>query len=277
MEIRFYDVGRGRLPRVLRLMLEKTLSRGVHSVVRFQRSSRAAELDAYLWNEPMDGFLPHALADDRLYSSEGSSVLLAEQPIILTTSKEVINGARALFHWQEGNEEGSEEGNEDGSADGIGGLAADFPIGADNNFDLCCFLFSSGDGGERVALELWERAMLSARTSARTSGSEGGADISVNFWVDSGGSWVKREFTSEANKANETNETKETSEANKTSEIGDKQGNVEGNAQEQALAAKDSPASDQTESSPTTANPTGTDSSEVADAGTFSRRQESLL
>lgn len=264
MEIRFYDVGRGRLPRVLRLMLEKTLSRGVRSVVRFQGSFRAAELDAYLWNEPMDGFLPHALADDRLYSSEGSSVLLGDQPIILTTSKEVINGARALFHWQEGSAEGSEVGNEEatrlGSSGGVGGLAADFPIGADDNFDLCCFLFSSGDGGERVALELWERAMLSARKSA----SEGGGDISVNFWVDSDGSWVKREFTSEAK---ETSEANETSESNKINEIGDKQGNVEGNAQEQALAAKASPAS----------SPTGTDSSEVADAGTFSRKQESLL
>ena len=161
-------------------MLEKTLSRGERAVVRFQHQFRAAELDAYLWNEPLDGFLPHALADERLYASAESSGLQAEQPIILTTGVEVINAARSLFHWQEG---------------GDGELASKFPIRAEGIFDLCCFLFSSGDGSEAVAQELWERAIAfsSEALSASATAESGMADISVNFWVDSGGAWIKRE------------------------------------------------------------------------------------
>ena len=244
MELRFYDVGRGRLARVLHKMLEKTLSRGERAVVRFQSQSRAAELDAYLWNEPLDGFLPHALADERLYASAESSSLQAEQPIILTTGVEVINEARALFHWQEG---GDVE------------LASKFPIRAEGIFDLCCFLFSSGDGSEAVAQELWERAItlsagaLSSDASPASDTESGMGDISVNFWVDSGGAWIKRD----------------------AKHGGVKDETVEKKVEEKVKDSLDSVSPDSVSDAPN--NASNNADSPAATAASLSRKQESLL
>lgn len=158
MEYRFYEVGRGSTARVLRVMLEKTLARGERAVVRLQSDFRVNELDCYLWNEPADGFLPHARY------GVSSSEFMDEQPIVLTTSDELVNGARVLFHWQEG-----------------GVSLVDFPLAEESSdFSMCCFLYELGDEDASVLA----RTLLAKLANALDNSS-------VGFWRQGVDGWVK--------------------------------------------------------------------------------------
>ena len=173
-EFRFYGVARGRTSRVLRAMLEKTLSRGDRAVVRVSSVRREEELDIFLWMDPASGFLPHGRWEEGRRRGGGED-FTAQHPVLLTTGTrglgtdgekgEAINGANVLFHWQEG--EDAEEGIN---------LARDGGI-----FGLCCFLYEEGDGGAGgIAEKLWGELC-------------GMEDVKAGFWYEEGGGWRRRE------------------------------------------------------------------------------------
>lgn len=101
-EIWFYHLERSTLDQVLPGLLEKTLQRGWHAVVRGAASHRLDEIDEQLWTYRPDSFLPHGLA---------SEAHAARQPILLSESGENLNAAQALFIVDE-SELGATEGYE---------------------------------------------------------------------------------------------------------------------------------------------------------------------
>lgn len=87
-EIRFYHLTGMRLEQALPALLRRCLARHWRAVVMAASPERVAALDAHLWQEEADGFLPHGTADD------GHA---ADQPVWLTTMAENPNGAHVLF------------------------------------------------------------------------------------------------------------------------------------------------------------------------------------
>ncbi|HEY5289669.1 MAG TPA: DNA polymerase III subunit chi [Caulobacteraceae bacterium] len=87
-EVWFYHLERAKLEQVLPELLEKTLARGWRALVRTPATERVDQLDAWLWSYRDDSFLAHGLA---------SEPLADRQPILLTESAEIPNGAKALF------------------------------------------------------------------------------------------------------------------------------------------------------------------------------------
>ncbi len=60
-EVRFYHLTRIPLERALPTMLQRTLDRGQHAVVRSSHADRLRFLDAQLWTADDAGFLPHGI------------------------------------------------------------------------------------------------------------------------------------------------------------------------------------------------------------------------
>ena len=181
-EFRFYCVSRGRTSRVLRVMLEKTLERGERSVVRLSSVRREEELDIFLWMDPAAGFLPHGRVGKLRGSEEDFT---EEQPILLTTkTEEIKNGARVLFHWQEGNEGGDTD------------MDMGIDIGGDGErFDLCCFLYEDGDVDAGVIAEgLWGRLGVMGGNENKNK---------IGFWYQEGGGWRRRGEEQEKDKDKE--------------------------------------------------------------------------
>lgn len=87
-EIRFYHLTRLGLDEALPGLLRKCLERDWRAVVMAGSPERVAALDARLWQDDPDGFLPHGTADD------GHA---ADQPVWLTARAENPNGAHVLF------------------------------------------------------------------------------------------------------------------------------------------------------------------------------------
>lgn len=115
----FYHLTRSPLDAALRLLLERSLSRGWRVAVRGSTPARIDWLDEKLWLTPEDGFLPHGRAGgDR----DG------EQPVILTTDTGLPNGAACLIAI-EGAEIAAEE---------VAGL------------ERACILFDGGDTAARA-------------------------------------------------------------------------------------------------------------------------------
>lgn len=84
----FYHLTRSPLDVALRLLLERSLSRGWRVAVRGVGAARLDWLDEKLWLHPEDGFLPHGRAGgDRD----------AEQPVLLTTEAGLPNRAACLI------------------------------------------------------------------------------------------------------------------------------------------------------------------------------------
>lgn len=69
-------------------LLEKTLQRKWRALVRGTEAGRLEALDAWLWTNRDDGFLPHGLATEPFAD---------HQPVLLTTGSENPNGAQVLF------------------------------------------------------------------------------------------------------------------------------------------------------------------------------------
>lgn len=85
-EVLFYHLERASLETVLPGLLEKTLERGWKAVVRAGSRERVEALDGHLWTWRDDSFLPHAAGGDG-----------ARQPVWLTETEDVPNGADVLF------------------------------------------------------------------------------------------------------------------------------------------------------------------------------------
>ncbi|MBF9030072.1 DNA polymerase III subunit chi [Rhodobacterales bacterium HKCCE3408] len=86
-EVYFYHLTRTPLEDTLRTLLEKSLSAGWRVAVRGRHAQVMERLDAQLWLRPEASFLPHGL-------SGGPHD--ADQPVLLTTDREMPNGATAL-------------------------------------------------------------------------------------------------------------------------------------------------------------------------------------
>ena len=87
-EILFYHLQRQPLERVLPTLLEKSLERGWRVVVQASSDERVEALDAHLWTYRDDGFLPHGT---------GKEAEAAEQPVLITSGDDNVNGAQVRF------------------------------------------------------------------------------------------------------------------------------------------------------------------------------------
>ncbi len=87
-EVLFYHLERTPLERVLPGLLEKTLERGWRAVVQAGSQERLEALDTALWTYRDSSFLPHGSVGDGHPE---------EQPILLTTGPETLNGATIRF------------------------------------------------------------------------------------------------------------------------------------------------------------------------------------
>ncbi len=101
-EVWFYHLERTGLDQALPELLEKTLQRGWRAIVRSPAPERLEHLDGWLWSYRDESFLPHGL---------GAEPNPERQPVLLTTTDDNPNGARALFLI-----DGAEPGDLDGYA-----------------------------------------------------------------------------------------------------------------------------------------------------------------
>ena len=84
----FYHLTRRPLEATLPGLLNKALQSGWRVVVRGSDPARLDWLDQRLWLEPQEGFLPHGLAGGPHDS---------DQPVLLTDSTRILNGAACLM------------------------------------------------------------------------------------------------------------------------------------------------------------------------------------
>jgi DNA polymerase-3 subunit chi len=85
----FYHLTRSSSDAMVQTLVPKALAQGWHVVIRSPLAERLGQLDDLLWQQPEDGFLPHAIA-----CGEASD---AKQPVLLTTGQSMPNGARYLI------------------------------------------------------------------------------------------------------------------------------------------------------------------------------------
>jgi DNA polymerase-3 subunit chi len=147
-EVRFYHLTELPLERALPPMLERTLQRGQRAVVRGTDPGRLQLLDRHLWTYSDESFLPHGLDGD-----PGPG----HQPVWLTGSAEVPNGARALF-----------------LVDGATALPEEMA-----GMEVTAILF---DGHDPAAVEA-ARGQWRAVTAA---------GLAAVYWAQDGGRWIKR-------------------------------------------------------------------------------------
>ena len=87
-EILFYHLKGHRLEKVLPVLLERSVERGWRVVVQAASDERVDALDAQLWTDSEDSFLPHGT-----WREAGA----AEQPVLLTTERIESEGASVRF------------------------------------------------------------------------------------------------------------------------------------------------------------------------------------
>ena len=87
-EILFYHLTESRLEDALPPLLERSLDRGWRVVVQMREAAMKEKLDQHLWTFREDSFLPHG-ADD--------GPMPEEQPVLLTTGDDNLNGATVRF------------------------------------------------------------------------------------------------------------------------------------------------------------------------------------
>jgi len=144
----FYHLLRKPLERALPELLEKSFDRGWRVVVQAASDERVEALDAHLWTYRDDSFLPHG-------TSRGGEA--GEEPILLTTGEENLNGASVRF------------------------LIDGAPMPADAKaYDRIVLLFDGED----------EDAVAAARARWSEAKSQG---FNVTYWqTDEQGRWVKK-------------------------------------------------------------------------------------
>ncbi|WP_156679615.1 DNA polymerase III subunit chi [Sphingomonas profundi] len=87
MQVDFYHLAAGAPERVIARIAERILDGGGRLLVVAADDAQAAALDAALWSVAPESFLPHGLA------GEGGE---ADQPILIATAPEPLNGARHI-------------------------------------------------------------------------------------------------------------------------------------------------------------------------------------
>lgn len=88
MELLFYHLEQATLERVLPDLLSKSLEKGWRAIVETSPAERVEAIDAMLWTNAADSFLPHGTCKEE---NAGS------QPILITDSTENINKADIRF------------------------------------------------------------------------------------------------------------------------------------------------------------------------------------
>jgi len=88
VEIAFYHLESSTLEVTLPRLLEKTLDGGNRALVLATSMDLLEQMDDFLWAYKNNSWLPHGLQRDPLAE---------EQPILLATSPEAMNGAKYLF------------------------------------------------------------------------------------------------------------------------------------------------------------------------------------
>lgn len=143
----FYHLTRSPLQAALPLLLDKALGAGWRVAVRAQDAARLEWLDGQLWLGE-DTFLPHGIA---------GGAHDADQPVLLTTGRDMPNGATCLM-----------------AVDGAG-------VDADEvrALNRVCVLF---DGNDPQALTA-ARAQWKALT---------GAGCAAQYWSEDSGRWEKK-------------------------------------------------------------------------------------
>lgn len=147
-QVYFYHVTQNPLLNTLATLLDKSLQAGWRVAVRGMDPGYLEHVDQALWQNPRDGFLPHG---------QVGGAHDADQPVLLTTGKEMPNGARCVISL-----EGAEISVEE--------IAAS---------DRACILF---DGTDNEAVDR-ARAQWKSLTA-------GGAK--AVYWSEETGSWIKK-------------------------------------------------------------------------------------
>ncbi|PTQ10329.1 DNA polymerase III subunit chi [Sphingomonas oleivorans] len=87
MQVDFYHLAATPVERVVQRIAERVLSDGGRLLVVAGDEGVAGRLDAYLWDYAPDSFLPHGRA------GQGGE---ADQPVLIGTSPDPLNGARQI-------------------------------------------------------------------------------------------------------------------------------------------------------------------------------------
>lgn len=125
-EIRFYHTQYKSAQEVLPDLLLKALQRNMRVACKLADPESCQDYDQYLWQFSKDHFLPHGMdTDDHV----------GDQPVILTTQDQALNGARTLMVLDEAN----------------------LPP-MDAPFDLICYIFDGRNAfSVKRAREEWSR------------------------------------------------------------------------------------------------------------------------
>ena len=144
----FYHLTRHPLEVTLPMLVGKSLQAGWRVAIRGVDPERMAWLDEKLWQGPEDGFLPHGLA---------GGAHDADQPVLLTTASDLLNGAACLM-----------------TMDGAG-------VGADEvkQLERVCVLFDGND----------DMQVQAARGQWKSLTAEGCA---AQYWSEASGRWEKK-------------------------------------------------------------------------------------
>jgi DNA polymerase III subunit chi len=146
----FYHMTRAPLEATLPVLLERARGAGWRVAVRGTEAARIAWLDERLWLGD-DGFLPHGVA---------GGPFDADQPVLLTTAREVPNGAACLMAI-----DGAEVAPEE-----VAGMAR------------VCILFDGNDPGAVARARVQWKALT-------------GAGCAAAYWSEEGGRWEKKAET----------------------------------------------------------------------------------
>ncbi len=144
----FYHLTRAPLEATLPMLLAKAQEAGWRVMVRGRDPARMAWLDEKLWQGADDQFLPHGLAD---------MPHAADQPVLLGTGGDMVNGAQCLM-----------------SVDGADVMADEV-----TSLQRVCVLF---DGNDPAALDL-ARGQWKALTDAGSA---------AQYWSQESGRWEKK-------------------------------------------------------------------------------------
>ncbi len=87
MPVLFYHITQSAVEVTARSLLTRSLGAGWRVMLRGADPARLEKLDHWLWTDPSEGFLPHAMA---------GGPQDAEQPVLLGTGP-IANGAKALM------------------------------------------------------------------------------------------------------------------------------------------------------------------------------------
>ncbi|MGF1649753.1 MAG: DNA polymerase III subunit chi [Hyphomicrobiaceae bacterium] len=161
VEVLFYHLERDPLEKVLPQLVEKSLARNWRCVIKGGSAERLDAIDALLWTFREDSFLAHGKA---------GGPHDARQPVLLTLSDQVPNGAAVMF-----------------AVDG-----AELPDV--RRFERTVYMF---DGADAVAVDRARTAWVEVRK--RCAGlqahdhRDNAVDITQTYWQqDSAGRWQKR-------------------------------------------------------------------------------------